>query len=105
MIHVIATVELVAGKREDFLAEFHQLVPEVLREQGCIEYGAAVDLATDIASQSPLRENTVVIVEKWDDVAALKTHLVAPHMNAYRQRIKDFVRETKLQILAPTQPT
>lgn len=101
MIHVIATIELNAGKREAFLAEFHKLVPQVRAEAGCLEYGPAVDVATDISAQVPLRENVVTVVEKWEDLPALKAHLVAPHMLDYRPRVKDFVKGTTLQILGP----
>jgi hypothetical protein len=43
MIYVIATIEVVAGKREQFLEEFRRLVPEVLAEQGCLFYGPTID--------------------------------------------------------------
>lgn len=102
MIHVLAVVEVHAGKREAFLAEFRKIVPEVLAEAGCIEYGAAVDLPTTIGRQAPLRENVVTIVEKWSDVAALEAHLNAPHIGAYREKVKDFVVSGKLHILTPT---
>ena len=39
MIHVVAKIEVVPGKRDAFLDEFHRLVPEVLAEEGCVEYG------------------------------------------------------------------
>jgi quinol monooxygenase YgiN len=48
MIYVIATVAVAEGRRLDFLKEFHKVVPHVRAEKGCIEYGAAVDLPTDI---------------------------------------------------------
>ena len=51
MIHVIATIETAPGMRDDFLAAFAELVPDVRAEQGCIEYGPAVDLATSIGDQ------------------------------------------------------
>ena len=35
MIHVIATIDIVDGKRDDYLAAFHELVPLVLAEEGC----------------------------------------------------------------------
>jgi quinol monooxygenase YgiN len=101
MIHVIATIELVPGKREPFLEAFHENVPNVKAEDGCHEYGPAVDIATDIAAQLPVRENIVTIMEKWRDVAALKAHLAAPHMAAYRTRVKDMVVGVSLQILQP----
>ena len=34
MIHVIATIELNAGKRESFLAEFKKVQPKVRAEDG-----------------------------------------------------------------------
>lgn len=101
MIHVIATIELNAGKRDAFLAEFHKLVPQVRAEAGCLEYGPAIDVATDISAQIPLRENVVTVVEKWEDLPALKAHLVAPHMLDYRPRVKELVKGTTLQILGP----
>ena len=51
MIHVIATIEIAPGMRDDFLAAFAELVPDVRAEQGCIEYGPAIDLATSIGDQ------------------------------------------------------
>lgn len=101
MIYVIATVKVVPGQREAFLEEFHRLVPLVLAEEGCLFYGPTVDLPTDLARQLPLRDSTVVIVESWESLAALQLHLVAPHMDAYRQKVRDLVLDTELQILSP----
>lgn len=101
MIHVIATIELHAGTRDDFLREFRKIVPAVRAEQGCLEYGAAVDAVTDIPAQGPLRPDVVTVVEKWSDVAALKAHLGAPHMTEYRPRVKPYVERVGLQILEP----
>src|SRR5260221_13895704 len=101
MIHVIATIEVVAGKRAEFLAEFRRIVATVRAEAGCIEYGPAVDLAADLAVPVPLRENVAVIVEKWESLDALKAHMVAPHMQDYRLRVKDLVARVQLQVLEP----
>jgi quinol monooxygenase YgiN len=101
MIHVIATIETAVGMREDFLAAFAELVPDVRAEQGCIEYGPAVDLATSIADQPPARENVVVVIEKWDTVESLQKHLEAPHMVRYRRTVKDMVLRVSIQVLEP----
>jgi quinol monooxygenase YgiN len=101
MIHVLATVELANGKRPDFLTEFARVVPFVRAEKGCIEYGPAVDISSGIPMQAPVRENTVVIVEKWSDLEALKAHLIAPHMKTYREAVKDIVKGMAVQILKP----
>ena len=101
MIHVIATVELNPGTRDKFLAEFRKLMPDVKAEAGCIEYGPTIDAETDIAIQYKLGADRVVVVEKWDTVAALKAHGVAPHMQAYRARVKDYVKGMELRVLSP----
>ncbi len=102
MIHVIATVRVKAGQRAEFLDHIHRLVPEVRAERGCLEYGPTVDLKTDIAAQRAADENVVVVVERWDSLEALQTHLVAPHMQRYRQAVADLVEDVSLQILQPT---
>ena len=101
MIHVIATIEVRPGKRAAFLVEFHRIVPLVRAEVGCIEYGPTVDVDSGIAVQGAIRENVAVIVEKWESLEALKTHLHAPHMAAYRVAVKDLVVGVQLQILQP----
>lgn len=101
MIFVIATVELHPGRQAEFLAEFHKIVPLVLQERGCIEYGPTIDLPTDIAAQSPPRPDVVTIMEKWASLETLQAHLVAPHMVDYRPKVKPLIVKLTLQILQP----
>src|ERR1043166_9718014 len=101
MLHVIATIELVEGQREAFLAEFRKLVPHVRAEAGCLEYGPTIDLPTNLPVQIPLRDNVVTVLEKWESVDALRAHLAAPHMQAYRNKVQNLVVKTVLQILQP----
>lgn len=99
MLSVIAEIEVADGKRDEFLDEFRKVVPLVLAEDGCVEYGPTVDAVTDIPAQIPRRDNVVTIVEKWESLDALKAHLVAPHMTEYRGRVKDLVVGSVLRIL------
>ena len=99
MVHVVATIEVAAGKREEFLAEFHKLVPLVYAESGCHEYAPYVDLSTEIAAQGEIRDDVVSVLEKWKDLAALEEHLQAPHMRAFREKVKGLVVAVRLQIL------
>ena len=99
MLSVIAEIEVVAGNRDDFIAEFRKVVPLVLAEEGCVEYGPTVDAQTDIPTQIPRRDNIVTIVEKWESLDHLKAHLVASHMTEYRVRVKEFVVGSVLRIL------
>lgn len=102
MIIVLARIEVAAGRRADFLAEFHRLMPLVHGEVGCLEYGPAVDAVTQMPRQQKLGDDVVMIVEKWESLAHLQAHLTASHMTAYRERVKDLVVGTDLMILDPT---
>jgi quinol monooxygenase YgiN len=101
VIYVIATIELAAGTREAFLAEFRRVVPLVRVEAGCLEYGPAIDVPSGLSAQRPVREDVVTVVERWEGLEALRAHLAAPHMADYRARVKDFVVRTQLQVLRP----
>jgi len=104
MIHVIATIELAAGKRQEYLDVFNAMVPLVRAEDGCIEYGPAVDAVTDIGAQLPVRDDVVTVIEKWESLDALKLHLTAPHMADYKKATKDIVTGLVLQLLDPVGP-
>ena len=102
MIVVIATIEVVEGRREAFLAEFHKVVPLVRAEAGCLEYFPTIDAAAELGVPTSQRPNAVTIVEKWESLDALRTHLGAAHMADYRVRVKNLVSTVKLQLLQPT---
>jgi quinol monooxygenase YgiN len=99
MIHVIAEIEVQEGAREEFLAEFRRLVPVVRDEDGCIEYGPAVDLASDLSAQA--RPNVVTVMEKWASEHALHAHLKAPHMDDYRKRAGHLIKGVLIRVYAP----
>ncbi len=103
MIHVIATIELAPGTRDAYLAVFRKLVPEVRAEKGCIEYGPAIDSRTDLSNQATIGPDKVVVVEKWENLAALKAHSASPHMQAYRVSVKDYVCGVHLLVLDPAE--
>jgi quinol monooxygenase YgiN len=101
MIHVIANIEVVPGKREQLLEEFRRLGPLVRAEAGCLAYEPTVDHPTGLAAQLPVRDHVVTIVERWESQEALRAHAVAPHMQEYRVRVKDIVVRVQLQVLEP----
>jgi quinol monooxygenase YgiN len=77
MIHVIATIEVVPGKREDFLAEFRRIIPAVRAEAGCVEYGPCVDAGAELPVPVAVRQDVVVVIEKWESLDALRSHFKA----------------------------
>ena len=101
MIYVIATIELVEGKRNEYLRELKKVIPDVRAESGCLEYGPATDVATDIPVQEPVNQNVVTVIERWADIQALKDHLKTHHMKTYRDATKSVVRNLRVRILKP----
>ena len=101
MIYVLATIELVEGKRDEFLQHFRQLVPLVLAEEGCLAYQPTIDIETTISAQGEARANVVTVVEQWESVEALEAHLMAPHMLAFRGQVQGLTAGTTLQITEP----
>jgi quinol monooxygenase YgiN len=101
MIYVIATIDLAAGKRALYLKELNKIIPLVRSEHGCLEYVPAADVLTGIPVQEAINEETITIIERWSDVDALKIHLMAPHMQSYREAVKDYVQLVRIRVLAP----
>jgi quinol monooxygenase YgiN len=98
MIHVIASITIRQGYMSEFIKIFKSNVPNVLKEPGCLEYIPTVDLPSDLKVQH-VNENVVTVIEKWQTVEDLITHLSSPHMLAYREKVKDHVADVSLNIL------
>jgi quinol monooxygenase YgiN len=98
MIHVIATIRVTAGRLSDFLEIFKANMIKVREETGCIEYFPTVDIDAELPTQI-LDENVVTVIEKWESLEALRDHLKAPHILAYREKVKDIVGGVSLKVL------
>jgi quinol monooxygenase YgiN len=98
MINVLASIRVKTGRRSDFIKIFKANMPLVRAEKGCIEYFPAVDIDAKLSRQV-LDENIVTIIEKWESLEALHDHMKAPHMLAYREKVKDLVESSTLKIL------
>ena len=98
MVNVIASIRVKEDKRADFITIFKSNIPAVLEEEGCIRYAPVVDIDADLPGQS-LDENVVTVIEKWNTLEDLKAHLVAPHMLAFRERVKGMVEDVNLKVL------
>jgi quinol monooxygenase YgiN len=98
MIHVIASVQIKPGKVEEFLKIFKKNVPLVRAEKGCIQYSPAVDIDASLPPQI-MDENVVTIIEAWESLEALRDHLEAPHMLAYREKVSGIVENVTIKVL------
>jgi quinol monooxygenase YgiN len=98
MIMVIASIRIKPGTRADYLPILKALVPDVGKEEGCIEYLPAVDLDTKMPVQA-LDKDVVTILEKWESLEALQNHLGSAHMLEYRERVKNLVENVSVRVL------
>lgn len=101
MIHVIATLTVAPSRRPELIAAFKRLVPLVQAEEGCIEYGATVEVATGLHVQAPVRPDALIVVEKWQSQEHLLAHLDAPHMVAFREQVGEFLIDIELVVTSP----
>lgn len=99
MIHVLAMITAQPGQRAAVLEAFRANMPAVHAEEGCIEYGPAVDVAGAGAMQTALGPDTFVVIEKWASMPALAAHAAAPHMAAYGARVKGMLLSRTIHVL------
>ncbi|MBN2333156.1 MAG: antibiotic biosynthesis monooxygenase [Deltaproteobacteria bacterium] len=98
MIDVIASIQIKEGRLSEFLKIFKANVPKVLQEKGCLAYAPTIDLPTGLPVQE-MNKNIVTIIEKWESLEALQTHLTAPHMIAYKEAVRNIVDKTSIKVL------
>jgi quinol monooxygenase YgiN len=101
MIHVLAIITAKPGMREQILEHFRANMPAVHAEEGCIEYGPAIDAEGMGKFQTPFGPDSFVVIEKWASAEHLKAHAAAPHMAAYAARTKDLIASRVIHVLSP----
>jgi quinol monooxygenase YgiN len=101
VIHVIAIITAKPGKRDAILEAFRANMPAVHAEQGCIEYGPAIDAEGMGKFQTPFGPETFVVIEKWESTEALKAHAAAPHMADYAAKTKEMIASRVIHVLSP----
>lgn len=78
MLIVLAEATLAEGALDAGRAALTSMVEESRKEEGCIAYSYAVDV---------LDPAKLIIVEKWDDDAALASHFATPHMATFQKAL------------------
>ena len=88
ILHVYYTCK--PGKAQAFVRELKDrgLQAKVQAEDGCIQYDY------HISCELP---DTVVLLEKWRDAAALESHGTQPHMAEVAALKPEFVEETRVE--------
>ncbi len=98
MIHVVAIITTKPGQRDAVLSEFRAMLPTVRAEEGCIEYGPAIDAA---GTEDSLGPDKFVVIEKWSGPEALAAHAKAPHMRAYGKQVGEMLVSRAIHVLDP----
>jgi len=101
VIHVIAIITAKPGMRDQILAAFRANMPAVHAEQGCIEYGPAVDAEGAGGMQTKFGPDTFLVIEKWESLDALKGHAASPHMAAYAAKTREMIQNRVIHVLSP----
>ncbi len=99
MVHVIAIITAKPGQRSHILEAIRANLPAVRAEEGCIEYGPAIDLPDVGAFQTKAGDEVIFVIEKWASLDALRAHAAAPHMAAYAAKVKDLIAGRVIHVL------
>jgi quinol monooxygenase YgiN len=101
MIHILAMITTKPGQRETVLEAFRANMPAVHAEDGCIEYGPAIDAPGIGPIQTKLGEDSFVVIEKWESPEALAAHGKSAHMAAYAAKTKEMIASRVIHVLSP----
>ena len=102
MINIVAHITAKPGKRAEILAAFRTYLPTVLAEEGCIEYAPLVDTeGISRKVQTPLGADTLMVIEKWSNLEALRAHGAATSTATFTARIDDLAVTRTIHVLSP----
>jgi quinol monooxygenase YgiN len=102
MIHVVAIITAKPGNRDAILEAFRANMPAVHAEDGCIEYGPAIDADGVGPFQTKFGPDTFLVIEKWESLDHLKAHAASAHMATYGAKTKDLIASRVIHVLSPT---
>lgn len=99
VIHVIAVISTQAGKRDEVLSAFEQVVPIVHTEHGCREYQPVTDIVGASSSAATLGPDSYMVIEKWDSIEDLRAHAASSHMSEFQRQVGDLIVDRKVYVL------
>ena len=101
VVRVVAIITTKPDQRGDVLEAFHANIPNVLAEDGCIEYSPTIDTEGVGGIQTEIGPNSFIVIEKWESLNHLKAHAAAPHMAEYAAKVKDMLQSRVIHVLSP----
>ncbi|MCP4665545.1 MAG: antibiotic biosynthesis monooxygenase [Deltaproteobacteria bacterium] len=82
MIGVIAKIPVKEGKVEEVIALLKEMVAHVAKEEGTLAYSL---------NRDPANPDTIVIMERYRDKAALDAHSSTPHFKELFSKMPAFL--------------
>lgn len=79
-LSVVATFEVVDGKRDAFIFELSRILPTVCAENGCLSY-----------VPHTVGRNGVLVIESWESPGALQAHASADHMTRFAEAVAELL--------------
>lgn len=95
-IHVNARAEIRPECLDAYLEILRDIVPRVLKEEGCLQYEPCLDWTPD-----GTRLPAVTMVETWTTKEALDAHLAGPNIAEFRKRYAGLRTGSTCQIMTP----
>lgn len=93
-IILLVTYTAKPGKRQDYLQELTDsgILQKVRAEEGCIRYDFY---------ESAEQENTLLLVEEWQNADSQKIHLEQPHMKEAMAIKEKYITQTAVVKASP----
>ncbi len=83
-VQLVGTLKAKPGKIDDLTSAIKNFIPAVKTEPGCISYSAHIDRSDP---------NTVVMLEEWENAAALEAHAIAPTFSGFAASFDQLLSE------------
>ncbi len=99
MVHVMAILTAVDGRRDALLAEFKKNMPTVQLERGCVQYEPAIDIEGGPDTLTRIGPNAFMVIEQWESPDALAAHAASAHMAEYAGRVKELLLSRVIYVL------
>ncbi len=96
MVNVVARMEIKPGMLDKFLGILLENARIVRNEDGCLRYDVCRDLEIKDGN-----DRFVTILESWETEEALRIHQKAPHMQAYRENVRELRLSCTVNVLYP----
>lgn len=90
-VMILVTYNVKNGEKNNFMKEIinNGILEKIRAEKGCISYNYYYSADDD---------NTVLLVEKWDEIESQRNHMQQPHMAVLKEIKEKYIVDTKVEM-------